>query len=566
MLLGSEAVVVMKRTWKFVAAVGLAATVALGAQAPATPQGPPRAPRPQSAPKLLVVLVLDQFRADYLDLYGRQWTKGLRRLMDRGAVFTEAAYPYAGTYTCAGHATIGTGAFPAVNGMSSNDFYDRTLRRLVPCALDPAVTSVPFGGAIGHERHSGRALLVPTFGEELRSQRSTPTRIVSVAQKPRSAITFAGRGAPDTIAVFEEDDGTWATSDAFTTTPWPEVDEFVRAHPIRADYGAVWQPLLPLTSYRFVDAGAGEARTAPWTQTFPHPLISSKGVPDNEFVTAWEKSPWDDEFLTNLAIHLLKAKRLGTGEGTDVLTLSLPSLDHNGHDFGPRSHEVQDVLARDDVNIGRLIDAIEEQVGQGYVLAFSSDHGVALIPEQVTAEGGDAGRISTTDIRNVANAAIEKVLGAPGPHVAFVYDSQVGLAPGVFDILRQKPDGFGAVKSAIAGVRGIASVYSSDEIIGGAGSTDPAIKAWRLSYVAGRSGDFVMTPRPNWILRPGSGTTHGTMNTYDQRVPLIFYGSRIRAGRYTTPSSPADLAPTLMEMAGAKLPHAQGKPLVEILR
>lgn len=556
----------MKRAWKVAAAFGLAATVALGGQTPARPPGPPPAPRPQSAPKLLIVLVLDQFRADYLDLYGRQWTKGLRRLMDRGAVFTEAAFPYAATYTCAGHATIGTGAFPAVHGMSSNSFYDRTLRLLVPCALDPAVTSVPFGGASGRERHSGRSLLVPTFGEELRRQRSTPTRIVSVAQKPRSSITFAGRGAPDTIAVFEEDDGTWATSDAFTKTPWPEVDDFVRTHPMRAAYGAVWQPLLPLTAYRFVDAGAGEARTAPWTQTFPHALISSKGVPDNEFVTAWEKSPWDDEFLTNLAIHLLKARRLGTGDGTDVLTLSLPSLDHIGHDFGPRSHEVQDVLARADVNVGRLIDAIEEQVGRSYVIGFSSDHGVALIPEQVVAEGGDAGRISTTAISNAVDAAIEKVLGTPGPYVAAVYDSQVALTPGMFDLLRQKPDGFQAVKSAIAGVRGIASVYSADEIIRGAGSTDPAIKAWRLSYVAGRSGDFVLTPKPNWILRPGSGTTHGTLNSYDQRVPLIFYGPGIRAGRYSTPSSPADLAPTLMEMAGAKLPRAQGKPLVEILR
>ena len=155
--------------------------------------------------------------------------------------------------------------------MSSNDFYDRTLRRLVPCALDPAVTSVPFGGAIGHERHSARSLLVPTIRRRTTPPKVDPTRIVSVAQKPRSSITFAGRGAPDTIAVFEEDDGTWATSDAFTTTPWPEVDEFVRAHPMRADYGAVWQPLLPLTAYRFIDAGAGEARTAPVDADLPAP-------------------------------------------------------------------------------------------------------------------------------------------------------------------------------------------------------------------------------------------------------------------------------------------------------
>jgi predicted AlkP superfamily pyrophosphatase or phosphodiesterase len=552
----------MRVIFSGVVSIALALSSAFAMQSPA----PQQTGRPANAPKLIVVLVLDQFRADYIDLYGRQWTKGLRRLLDRGAVFTQAAYPYATTLTCAGHATIGTGAFPAVHGMSGNDFYDRALRRLVPCAFDPYVTSVPFGGGAGREHHSSRALLVPTFGEELRRQSpGVPTRIVAVAQKPRSAITFAGRGAPDTIAVFEEDDGTWATSDAFTTTPWPEVDEFVRAHPMKAAYGAIWSPILPASAYRFVDAGAGENSPAPWTSTFPHPLISSKGVPDNEFVTAWERSPWDDQFLTDLAIHLLKAKRLGTGAGTDVLTLSLPSLDHNGHEFGPRSHEVQDVLARADANIGRLLDAIDEQVGPRYVVGFSSDHGVAMLPEQVTAEGGDAGRISSGDVQAAVNSAIEKILGLAGRHVVAVYGGDIALTPGLYDLLRQKPGGLQSVTQALAGVRGIRLAYSADDIINGAASSDPGIKAWRLSYVPGRSGDFMMTPKPNWIIRGGTGSTHGTMNTYDQRVPLIFYGAGIRAGRHDVASTPADLAPTLLSLVGAALPRAQGHSLAGLI-
>jgi len=557
MLLGAAPVIVgrmVTRLTAFALVTGLA-LVPTRSQTPAA----------ADAPRLLVVIVLDQFRADYSDLYGNQWTKGLRRLFDRGAVFTETAFPYAATYTCAGHATIGTGAFPAVHGMSGNDFYDRTLRRLVPCAFDPAATSVPFGGARGRERHSGRALLVPTFGEELRRQSETPTRIVAVAQKPRSSITFAGRGSPDTIAVFEEDDGTWATSDAFAATPWPEVDEFVRANPMKAAYGTIWQPFLPPSAYRFADDAAGEGRPAPWTRTFPHPLISSKGVPDNEFVTAWERSPWNDEFLVNLAIHLLRAKRLGAGTGTDVLTVSLPSLDHTGHEFGPRSHEVQDVLARADVHLGRLLDAIDQQTGSRFVVGLTSDHGVATVPEQVVADGGDAGRISTTEIRNAINTAIERVLGTPGPHVASVYDQQVALVPGTADVLRLTTGGITAVKAALAGVRGIAAAHSADEVIAGASSTNPSLRAWRLSYVPGRSGDFMFTPKPNWIVRATSGSTHGTMNSYDQRVPMILYGARVKPGRYDMPASPADLAPTLLHLVGATMPRAQGRPLVEAL-
>lgn len=539
------------------------ATAALGFEQAVPPQP---APRPSNAPRLLVVIVMDQFRADYFELYGRQWSQGLRRLFENSASFRRAAYPYAVTTTCPGHATLATGAYPAVHGMSGNDFYDRALRRSIPCALDPAVTSVPFGGGSGRERHSARSMLVPPFGEEIRRQSQRQTRIVAIAQKPRSSVTFAGRGSPDTIAVFEEDHGTWATSDWFASSPPAEVDEFVRANPMTAAYGQVWDRILPLAAYRFTDEAPGEGRPAPWTQTFPHPLISPSGSPDNQFVSAWERSPWDDEFLVNLAIHMLRAKRLGSGTGTDVLTVSLPSLDHIGHEYGPRSHEVQDVLARADGHIGRLLDAIETQVGQQFAVAFSGDHGVATIPEQAAADGADAGRISTTEIRNAVNAAIEKQTGTTGAHVAAVWEQQVALAPGLLDQLRQTTGGVRAVKSAIAGVRGIAAVYSVDEIVNGATSTDPNIRAWRLSYVPGRSGDFMFRPREHWIARGSAGTTHGTPYSYDQRVPLIFFGPRFRPGRYDEPASPADLAPTLSHLVGIKLPRAQGRVLTAAIR
>jgi len=540
--------------------IGAALIASPGAQIPA-----PQSSIPPARPKLIVLIVIDQFRADYVDLYGHQWTRGLRRLLDTGAFFTESAFPFAATYTCAGHATIGTGTFPAVHGMSGNDFYDRTLRRLSPCASDPSVTSVPFGGANGRERHSARALLVPTFAEELRRQSSQPIRIVSMGQKPRTAIAMAGRGGNDTVVVWEEDDGTWASSDAFTRTPWPDVDGFVRTRPISADYGAIWTPLLAPSALRYTDAGAGEGRPATWGRTFPHPLISRTGKPDNEYVSAWERSPRNDAFLTDLAIAMLRGRKLGQGQLTDFLAVSLPCLDHNGHEFGPRSHEVQDILARLDVNIGRLLDALDREVGSNYVVGLSSDHGVALIPEQVIAEGGDAGRISTTAIRNAVNGAVDSVLGVKGQHVAAIYEEQVALVPGELDLIRLKSGGLAAVKAALAGVAGVRVAFSADDIISNPDSTDPDVRAWRLSYVPGRSGDFLFSPRRNWIVRSGSGTTHGSSHDYAQRVPLILYGGMIRPGRYSAASTPADLAPTFAALTGIKLPRAQGRVLVEAL-
>jgi predicted AlkP superfamily pyrophosphatase or phosphodiesterase len=494
--------------------------------------------------------------------------RGLRRIYDKGAVFTENAYPYAATLTCAGHATIGTGTFPATHGMSGNDFYDRALRRLVPCAFDADAVSVPFGGEPGTEHHSPRSLLVPTFADELRRQAKVPPRIVSLGQKPRTAITLAGRPGPETVVAWEEDAGVWATSTTYSKTPWADVDEFVRARPMKNDYGKVWTPLMPPSAYRFVDDGAGEATPGPWTRVFPHPLVSRTGKPDNEFVTAWEESPWNDAFLTDLAIHLLRSRRLGTGAGTDYLAISFPSLDHAGHEFGPRSHEVQDNLYRIDINLGRLLDAIEAQVGTAYVLGLSSDHGVAIVPEQVVAEAGDGGRISTTALRAAINGAITQTMGqAMGTvtqFVASIYEEQVALTPGVYDRLRAKPGALSAVRDAIASVRGVAAVFTADEIVAGS-VADSALGPWQLSYVPGRSGDFAITPKANWIIRSTSGTTHGSLNSYDQRVPLVLFGQGIRPGRYAGRTTPADMVVTFATLTGIQMPRAQGRALTEAL-
>ena len=519
---------------------------------------------PPTGLRLVVTVVLDQFRADYVDWYGSRWTKGLRRILDQGAYFPENAYPYAATLTCAGHATIGTGAFPTTHGMSGNDFYDRALRRLVPCAFDPDAVSVPFAGESGTEHHGPRSLLVPTFAEELRRQARVRPKVVALGQKPRTAITLAGRPGPDTVVLWEEDDGTWATSSQYSRTPWPDVDEFIRAHPMNAAYGKLWTLLMPPAAYQFVDAGAGEARPGAWSRMFPHPLISRTGKTDFEFVTRWEQSPWNDAFLTDLAIHLLKSRRLGTGPGTDYLAVAFPSLDHAGHEYGPRSFEVQDNLYRIDVNLGRLLDAIEGQVGPAFVLGLSSDHGVALVPEQVTADGGDGGRISTTALRNAINGAINKVLGMQGQFVAAIYEEQIALTPGLYDRLRVRPGALNAVRDAIASVPGVAKAYTSDEIIEGSPS-DPGIRAWQFSFVPGRSGDFALTPKPNWIVRSGSGTTHGSHNSYDQRVPLVLFGQGIKPGRYAERTTPADMAVTFAALTGIQMPRAQGRALTEAI-
>jgi predicted AlkP superfamily pyrophosphatase or phosphodiesterase len=511
-----------------------------------------------------VLLVLDQFRADYSELYSTHWTAGLRRLFSTGAVFPLAEYPYGGTVTCPGHFTIGTGALPNVHGMVANNFFDAKLGRASLCTADAAATSVPFAGGEGREHHSAARLLTPTFAEQLRAQSKHPPYIVSVSLKPRSAIGLVGRGGPNTMVIWEEAHGVWATSDAYTRTPWGEVDAHIRANPMSAAYGTAWDRARAAGSYWFADDAAGEASPAPWGRTFPHKLETQSGAPDAGYLAMWERSPHSDEYIAGLATSLVTRVRLGQHPGTDVLALSFSALDLVGHEYGPRSQEVQDVLIRLDVLLGKLFDTLDEVVGRDrYVVAMSSDHGVAPLPEQMTAAGLDAGRISSTEIRTATQTAIVKVLG-DGMYYGSLAEENIYLRPGVMERLRTASGAVTAVKRAIAGVNGISRVYDPDDLSGTAATTDPFLKAWRLSYVPGRSGDFVVVPRPHWII-DATGTNHGTPYAYDTRVPVVLLGAGIQAGTYLTPASPADIAPTLAWLTGITLAHSDGRVLTDAL-
>jgi predicted AlkP superfamily pyrophosphatase or phosphodiesterase len=515
-------------------------------------------------PALVVVLTVDQFRADYIDQYSERWTGGLRRLLREGAVFTRAAYPYGGTVTCPGHATIGTGALPVTHGIVGNAWYDRATRRLVACAADPTVESVPFGGATGRERHSPASLKIPTLADELQRQGANAPRVVSVALKPRSAIMVGGRGDPDTVVVWEEDDGTWATSTAYASAPWPDVDAYIRSHPIAAAYGQSWTLLRRPDTYRHTDDAAGEGTPTNWTRTFPHLLDSPNGKPDGVFVSRWERSPWSDEYVADLAMHLLETRELGRRAATDFLALSLPALDIVGHEYGPRSFEVQDVLARADRTIGRLLDRLDQVVGAGrYVLAFSSDHGVAGIPEQMRRRGRPAGRVPSGAVSAAVEESVRKILG-PGTYFARNENLNVSLEPGTVDRLRQIPGAIDAVRDALGAIPGIDRAYGPDELAG-TGPADAFLRAWRLSYVPGRTGDFVLVPDWNWLVRSTAGTTHGTPHDYDQRVPLVLFGAGVKRGRYASAATPADIAPTLAALVDISLPHATGRALREAL-
>jgi predicted AlkP superfamily pyrophosphatase or phosphodiesterase len=521
---------------------------------PANTQGPAAA----AVPKLVVVLVVDQMRTDYLDRHRAEFTGGFKRFLSEGAWFKEAAYPYLATVTCAGHATVGTGAFPYRHGYVLNEWVDRKAGVIRGCTRDndeQVLTYTPVSKTAAGE--SPKDLLVQTLADQIRER--ARGRVVTMSMKARSAIGLAGHRA-DAVVWFD-DRGAWATSTAYTKAPVPFVQDFVNATPHAADADKVWERALDLTKYQNEDDGNGERGPSGWTRLFPHPLANG-GQVDGGYHSRWKASPFGDAYLGRMAAAAVDALQLGRGEGIDFLGVSFSTLDSVGHAYGPASHEVQDIVVRLDRTVGQLLDHLDRTVGRGqYVVALTSDHGVAPIPEQTP----DGGRQGGKEILAAINAALEPYYG-PGEYAVVSMYTDIYLAGGVANALRENPKARLAVLNAIRDVPGITHAFTSDDLRSSRArsSSDPVKRAAALSHHPDRSGDIIIAPRQHWILS-SAATTHGTHHRYDQAVPMLFYGAGVRPGTYTSAATPADIAPTLAALARVRFDRLDGHALADAI-
>jgi len=521
-------------------------------------------------PKLVVLLVVDQMRGDYVDKFEGQWTGGLKRLVSEGARFREAAYPYAATETCVGHATISTGAFPATHGMVANAWWDRDSQKMVTCTLDPKATNIAYGGATTANGDSAWQMRIPGFAEELRFQSGGATRVVTFSLKARAAITMAGHKG-DAVTWF--DNGSWTTSSVYGTMPF--VESFAKAHPVEADWGKTWSLSLPESSYLYDEKATGAVPPAGWDLTFPHALrgnAESRG-PDAAFYFQWATSPYADTYLTKMAEDAVDQLGLGKSGGTDFLGISYSSVDYVGHAFGPRSREIQDVLIRLDKDLDELFRHLDGKVGRGnYVVALSADHGAVPTPEDMQKTGADAGVLHIPEILEKIEKALEP-LQYTKPVIARVASTEVYFSPGIYDRLKSDAAAMRAVLNAIRSVPGVAEAYRAEEVEDRPATKSPLRNAEAAGYFPGRSGDLLIVPKPYYLVAwsaPGKardfGTGHGTPYYYDQHVPLLLMGWGIEHGEYFGRVTPADIAPTLAALCGVTLSSRDGRVLSQALR
>lgn len=520
-------------------------------------------------PKLVVLLVVDQMRGDYVDKFLPQWTGGLRRLVEEGAWFHDAAYPYADTATCVGHATISTGALPATHAMVANAWWDREGQKMVTCTEDPNAKNLAYAGASATGGDSAWRMELPAFAEELKYQTSGATRVVTFSLKARAAITLAGHKGD---AVTWAEGGGWVTSSPYGTVPF--VEQYAKAHPIKEDYGKTWTRSLPDGSYWYDEKAAGAVAPEGWGLTFPHPLRGKAAAaePDAVFYEQWASSPFADTYLTKFAEAAVESMGLGQRGGTDFLGISYSPVDYVGHAFGPHSWEVQDVLVRLDKDLGDLFAYLDVKVGRrNYVVALSSDHGVVPTPEDMQKTGADSGVLHLAELQEKMEKALEPFNFAK-PAIARITSSDVYFAPNVYEKLKQNPNAMRAVTEAALAQPGVAEIFRAEQLQNRPATQSPSRRALADGYFPGRSGDLFIVAKPYWLMdrTPAGkarsyGTSHGAPYNYDQNVPLLLMGFGIRHGEYFDEVTPADIAPTLASLCGVTLASRDGHVLAQAL-
>ncbi len=485
-------------------------------------------------PKLVLAIVIDQFRYDYLTRFRSEYKAGFDRLLRQGAVFTNANYVHFPTVTAVGHSTFLTGATPSISGIVGNDWLDRDTEKHVTSVSDPQTQLLGGQG----EGSSPRRLLVSTVGDELKMADGRKSRVIGVSLKDRAAILPAGHMA-DAAYWFDLTTGNFVTSTYYLHELPGWVRDFNAARLSEKYRGVTWL-----------------------NHTLPMDLPKYLG---NTNESPLEASPFGNELVEQFAERALTAEQLGTREFTDVLAVSFSSNDKVGHDYGPYSPEQHEVTVQTDKILERLFQAVDRQVGlDNALIVLTADHGVAPSPEEDAANHMPGGRMPGAVVRDAIRAALDARYGT-GDWVAGSWDLSVYLKS---ETIRAKSLDAAEVRrvaaEAVAALPHIARVYTRDQLTTGAVSGDETSRRFINGFNPRRSPDINILPDPYWIVTTGV-TTHGSTSSYDAHVPIVFLGPGIRAGQYHGPVIVNDIAPTLATILEVEIPSGSvGRVLTEM--
>ena len=521
---------------------------------------------PADPPRLVVVIVIDQMRADYFDVFAANYDGGLLKLRQQGAVFLDGHQAHALTQTAAGHATISTGVFPSRHGVVANAFYDRVLGQSVGAVSDSLTSLV---GGSESRGSSPLRLKRAGLGDWLKAQ-SPGSKAVSVSIKDRAAILMGGTAA-DAAYWLDLGTGNFVTSDHYLSALPGWATAFNMSSSVQQYSGTEWRRLLPDSVYDDSPWPELSGQDRASFRALPRALGVEGEPPNRRYYQSFRGSPYADLETLNFARAAIEGEALGQDSLPDLLFIGLSATDYIGHRAGPYSDEIHDQLLRLDGYLDEFFTYLDNNIEAGdYFVAVSADHGAAPVPEQIPDVNVNAGRVNPSDLRRFVApvlsaahargdiASIPEVYYLAGP--ALQFSGELPSAATLEELRR-------ALAGRLLEHPSVAAAYTYDDQINGVVVDDEWAESYLRSFHPDRAPDVTVRLRENHILGPAStGTSHGSPYRYDTHVPIIFYGSRISAGEFSERVRTTDIAPTLSEILEIEVPDdLDGRSLYDSL-
>ncbi len=541
----------MKKALLWFSACLFAATCALAQPAAPAPAG--------DRPRLVVGLVIDQMRWDFLYRYRQQYSnEGFKRLLAGGYSCENTMIPYVPTYTAPGHASIYTGSVPAINGIVGNTWYNRSRNAYEYCTDDDSVATVGSDSKSG--RMSPRNLWATTVTDELRLSQHFSGKVIGIALKDRSSILPAGHSA-SAAYWYDDKTGRMITSTYYMRELPEWVRNFNATDPVSRWMSRDWNTLLPADQYRLStedDKPYEYHIKGISTVTFPHRLSALK----KEKYEAFKTTPYGNSYTLDFAREAIRGEQLGKGEAVDFLAVSLSSTDYIGHAFGPNSVEIQDTYLRLDRDIAEFLKYLDLTVGRGrYLLFLTADHGVAHVPGFLHEHGIPGGGEDDDIIKKQLEKVLRSRTGVQQP-IRSVINYQVYLS----DSLKNNEEAREAVIEELKTIPAVLTAVDLAELPE-AMLPEPLKKRITNGYTPQRSGDVQFVFKPGYFDGSARGTTHGLWNPYDAHIPLVFYGWGIRPGKLHRETYMTDIAPTLAALLKIQMPSGcVGQVIQELFR
>ena len=520
-----------------------------------------------SKPKLIVGIMVDQMRWDYINQFKPYFTsqQGFLRFLNDGASCNNNLIPYIPTVTAPGHASVYTGSTPALNGIAGNQWFDNILQKSVYCVEDPSVISVGIEGSPAGKM-SPRNLWTSTIGDEIKLASNFKSKVYGISIKDRGAILPAGHSA-DGAFWYDSKTGKFISSSYYSKTLPSWVTNYNDQHRVDSLYTKGWELSLAnamyekncdgdINSYEATPLGANQ-------KGFPYALSQFIGKDYGKIAS----TPYGNNLVTEMAEMALVNEGLGKDDVTDLLAISFSSPDYIGHSFGPNSWETMDGYIKLDLQLAQLFASLDKQVGKNnYTVFLTADHAVQHIPDFAKKHHLPGGLISESDIKKELNQVLTKN-GLDPKMISDIGEYYVHFNHELMDSFHVSQEKLvQLVSNSLEKNPGILQVVETRKA-----ATASLPEALRERIVNGynpqRSGDLFIVAKSGYMDGNTTGTTHGTLYNNDAHIPLLWYGNGIKKGSINTVNYMTDIAPTVTTLLGIQMPSGSiGKPILEVLR